>query len=150
MATSEDTHNIWTERFRPKSVKQIILPSKVKKKINKIISSGVLPNLLIYDPKPGNGKSSLSRYICNDMGIEDVLYANGSGEANIDFLRNDITSLADFEKMKDKIILGPRGRMQFRLKCKGTRTDEPELIRRVMALCTSPKIELATLPPKVV
>jgi replication factor C small subunit len=103
MAVSEDVHNIWTERFRPKSVKQIILPSKVKKKINKIISSGVLPNLLIYDPKPGNGKSSLSRSICNDMEIEDVLYANGSGEANIDFLRTDITAFASTFSTDGKI-----------------------------------------------
>jgi len=62
----------------------------------------------------------------------------------IPHMRDDIYSLADFEKMKDKIITGPRGRMQFRLKCKGTRTDEPELIRRVMALFASPKIELAS------
>jgi hypothetical protein len=43
------------------------------------------------------------------------------------FIKNDISSLAEFEKFK-----GGSNRFLFRLKCKGARTDEPELIRRVM------------------
>ncbi len=99
---SQETNDIWVKKFRPRSVKQIILPSKVKRKINKIISSGILPNLLIYNPSAGCGKSSLSKSICNDMGITEVLYENGSGDVNIDFLRTSVTSFASTWSLDNK------------------------------------------------
>lgn len=104
---SQEKNNIWNERFRPRSVKQIILPSKVKRKINKIISSGILPNLLIYNPLPGCGKSSLAKSICNDMGLDEVMYENGSGDVNIDFLRTKVTSFAQTWSLsgKPKVVI---------------------------------------------
>ncbi len=100
---SQDTHALWQERFRPKSIKQIILPSKVKKLVKNIVSSGVLPNLILYYPKPGNGKTSLARALCNDMEIEDVLHINASLSANIDLLRTDITDFATVWSLSGKI-----------------------------------------------
>lgn len=91
---SSQNHVLWQERFRPKTVKQIILPAKVKKFVNNIIESKVLPNLILYYPKPGNGKTSLARAICNDLGITNVLHINASLSANIDLLRTDITDFA--------------------------------------------------------
>ncbi len=91
---SQETHTIWQEKFRPKTVKQLILPAKVKKFVNNIIATKVLPNLILYYPKPGNGKTSLARAICADLGIENVLHINASLSANIDLLRTDITDFA--------------------------------------------------------
>lgn len=82
-------HNLWVEKFRPKTCKQIILPSKVRRIVNKIISSKVLPNLILFDHRPGTGKTSLAKCLCNDLEAE-YLYINGSLSANIDLLRNDI------------------------------------------------------------
>jgi len=73
--------------------------------------------------------------------VDDINIGRFLGSCKIGLIphmRNDISSLADFEKMKDKLVIGPQDRFQFRLKCKGKREDEPELIRRVVALFRPP------------
>lgn len=87
-------HSLWTEKYRFKTTKSIILTGKNRKFVNKIIESGILPNLLIYSPKPGSGKSTVAKAICNDLEIEDVLYCNASEQANMEFLRNDVSDFA--------------------------------------------------------
>jgi replication factor C small subunit len=100
---SQETHTLWQERYRPKNVNQIILPPKVKKFVKNIVESKVLPNLILYYPKPGNGKTSLARALCNDLQIEHVLHINASLNANIDLLRTDITDFASVWSMDGKV-----------------------------------------------
>lgn len=100
---SNDAHTLWQEKFRPTTVKHIILPAKVKKFVNNIVTSGVLPNLILYYPKPGNGKTSLARAICNDLGLQTVLHINASLSANIDLLRTDITDFASVWSIDRKV-----------------------------------------------
>lgn len=89
MKTSLD---LWPESYRPQTTKDIILPSKVRDTVNKIISGkSPLPHFLLYYPKPGNGKTSLAKSLCADMGIQDILYLNASLDGTIDNLRNRIT-----------------------------------------------------------
>jgi len=100
---SQETHSLWQERFRPEHVKEVILPPKIKKFVNNIIESKVLPNLILYYPKPGNGKTSLARAICRDLEIDNVLHINASLNANIDLLRTDITDFASVWSMNGKV-----------------------------------------------
>lgn len=103
----EIVHSLWVEKYRAKNSKAVILTGKNRKLINKIVESGVLPNLLFYSQKPGVGKTSLAKAILNDLGIEDFIYVNASESANIDFLRNDISDFAKTWSLdgKPKVVI---------------------------------------------
>jgi replication factor C small subunit len=85
--------NIWVEKYRPKSVKGMILPVKLQNYFNKIIETKTIPNMLLHSVKPGPGKTSLTKALCKDLGIK-YLYINTSLERGIDVLRENIQSYA--------------------------------------------------------
>jgi replication factor C small subunit len=86
--------NIWIEKYRPKSIKNMILPTKLKNYFDKIVESKTtIPNMLLHSVKPGTGKSSLAKALCRDLGI-NYLYINTSLERGIDTLRDNIQSYA--------------------------------------------------------
>ncbi len=103
----EIAHSLWTEKYRAKTSKAVILTGKTRRLVNKIIKTGILPNLLFYSQKPGVGKTSLAKAILNDLGIEDSLYCNASEQANMDFLRTDISDFAKTWSLdgKPKVVI---------------------------------------------
>ena len=50
----EEFNKIWTEKYRPHELKDLIVPERISKKLDK----GVYQNLLFYGG-PGSGKTSL-------------------------------------------------------------------------------------------
>lgn len=87
-------NELWQESFRPVKVDDVVLPPNVRSMLSPIVKGGKpLPHFLFYYPKPGNGKTSLAKAICNDLGIGEVLYMNASLDGNIDSLR---TRISDF------------------------------------------------------
>lgn len=48
--------SLWVETYRPKTVKDIVLPKEFMKYFNNIIKTGELPNLLLCSPTPGTRK----------------------------------------------------------------------------------------------
>jgi DNA polymerase III delta prime subunit len=84
---------LWTEKYRPQTVPNIILPSSLKAKFTKMVKTKNIPNMLFHSNSPGPGKSSTAKAICNDCQI-DYLYVNASLDRNIDILRDDIQSYA--------------------------------------------------------
>ena len=61
--------NLWVEKYRPQTVKDIVLPKEFIKYFNNIVKTGELPNLLLCSPTPGtrkkyNRKSTCSRFGC--------------------------------------------------------------------------------------
>lgn len=95
---------LWQEDFRPSTTKDIVLPVKVRNIVDNIISGEKpLPHFLLYYPKPGNGKTSLAKALCKDLGIQDLLYINASMDGTIDNLRNLITSFVMTRPMGDGV-----------------------------------------------
>jgi replication-associated recombination protein RarA len=47
--------SMWVEKYRPKTLDELVLPEKYKKEFGIIIAKGNLPNLLLSGP-PGGGK----------------------------------------------------------------------------------------------
>ncbi len=80
---------IYVERFRPKTVEDIILPEFIKKDIRQWMKDGQIPNLLLTSKTPGLGKSSLAHTLINELDAE-ALFINASLESNIDTLRSKI------------------------------------------------------------
>lgn len=79
---SEFQENLWVEKYRPKKLEDLVLPDRYRKDFQRIIETGVLPNLLFYGP-PGGGKTTLGRLLCSKHGVlknrnDNMLLANGS------------------------------------------------------------------------
>jgi len=98
-------HFLFTEKYRPKTINECILPSNIKNTFNDYISKGELPNFLLSG-SPGQGKTCCSRALCSETNAE-VLFINGSEETGIDVLRNKIRSFASSMSLTDakKIVI---------------------------------------------
>jgi DNA polymerase III delta prime subunit len=86
------TGYLWTEKYRPKTVEECVLPNNIKKTFLEIVASNNLPNLLLSGP-PGCGKTSVAKALCEDMGC-DYMMINCSEDGNIDTLRTKIRNFA--------------------------------------------------------
>jgi DNA polymerase III delta prime subunit len=83
---------LWVERYRPTSVRALILPERIKKYMQDIVDSNEVPHILLGG-SPGTGKTSSARAICNELNL-DFLIINASENGNIDTLRTTIRSFA--------------------------------------------------------
>jgi len=103
----KEMSSLWVEKFRPRKIKDMILPKEFITFFNKIVESGEVPNLLLSSPTPGTGKTSIAKAIVNDLGSE-YLYINASSENSIDVIRNQIAGFAQtmsFTTGKKVVIL---------------------------------------------
>lgn len=88
----------WVERFRPKTMDQIMSQNQIVITLKKFIKKKQLPHLLLYGP-PGTGKTSTIIACAREMYKDNysfmVLEINASEERGIEVIRN---------KVKDFII----------------------------------------------
>lgn len=83
---------LWVEKYRPKTVSDIVLPQSLKQTFQKIVASKELPNML-FTGTAGLGKTTVARALCNELDCDYILI-NGSEEGNIDTLRTKIKQFA--------------------------------------------------------
>lgn len=83
---------LWSERYRPQTLDECILPDRIRNTIQKFIDDGQIPSLLL-DGRSGMGKTTLARVICNELDAT-MMFINASEERNIDVLRNKIRDFA--------------------------------------------------------
>jgi replication factor C small subunit len=76
-------NDLFTEKFRPKNLKELIAPERVKSELDK----GLVQNLLLHGT-PGTGKTSTLFILAEG---HDTLYINASSERGIDTIRNKIS-----------------------------------------------------------
>lgn len=89
---NESDEFLWVEKYRPKTISETILPSKLKNVFANIVDTGNIPNML-FTGTAGLGKTTVARAICNELGY-DYIVINGSEEGNIDTLRGKIKRFA--------------------------------------------------------
>lgn len=98
---------IWAIKYRPRHVKDIVLPKKVKETLLKAIEEDSLQSLILYG-SPGRGKTSLAKAIVNDLGTSD-LFINASLETSIDVIRNKVLNFIStksvFGSNKRKVVI---------------------------------------------
>ena len=94
---------LFTEKFRPRTMDQMILPNRIES----LISSGELhQNILLYGP-PGTGKTSAAKVICgynpntNRYEKYPTLYINVSDETGIDVVREKISMWCSTSSIMD-------------------------------------------------
>ena len=83
---------LWVEKYRPKSIRECILPQQLKDTFQQFVDDKNIPNLLLTG-SAGTGKTSVAKAMCNELGA-DYIVINGSMKGNIDTLRNEIQSFA--------------------------------------------------------
>lgn len=94
---------LWTERYRPSTLDELILPDRIAKKLE----SGLYMNFLFYG-SPGTGKTSTAKVLA---GENPYLYINCSVETGVDTVRTKIMefcstlSVMDGQKKLKVVIL---------------------------------------------
>ena len=84
---------LWVEKYRPKKIKDCILPEDTKKTFSEFLKQGEIPNLLLSGTA-GTGKTTVARALCEELGA-DYIIINGSDEGRqIDTLRTKIKNFA--------------------------------------------------------
>lgn len=76
---------IWTERYRPKNMSQLVLPANLKQELQRLDQ-----HFLLVGP-PGTGKTSTAKVLAKPY---DTLQINASRQRGIDVVRHDISKFA--------------------------------------------------------
>ena len=85
-------HLLWTEKYRPQTVSDCILPERLKTVFQEYVNQKQIPNLLLSGGA-GVGKTTIAKAMCNEIGC-DYMVINGSDESGIDVFRSKIKNYA--------------------------------------------------------
>jgi len=88
----DQNHLLWTERYRPQTVEDCILPERLKVPFQEYVNQKQIPNLLLAGGA-GVGKTTVAKAMCNEIGA-DYIVINGSDESGIDVFRGKIKNFA--------------------------------------------------------
>lgn len=106
---------VWTEKWRPKRVKDMVGDFK-DKILAHLENPKAVPNFLFYSISPGTGKTSLSGAIINELDC-DALILNSADDRKIDTIRDKVKEFAltksSKEGKKRAVILDEADHMTF-------------------------------------
>ena len=84
---------LWVEKYRPKMVKDAVLPASLKETFQTFVNNKNIPNLLLTG-SAGVGKTTIARAMLEELDC-DYIVINGSDEGrSIDVLRNELRNFA--------------------------------------------------------
>jgi DNA polymerase III delta prime subunit len=85
-------HMLWTEKHRPKTIEECILPVRLKTPFQEYVTTEKIPHLLLSGGA-GVGKTTVAKAMCNEIDA-DYIMINGSDESGIDVFRTKIKNFA--------------------------------------------------------
>ena len=83
---------LWTQKYRPKTIEETILPSDIKATFQQFVNQKNIPNLILSG-SAGVGKTTVARAMLEQLEC-DYIVINGSDDSGIDVLRNKIKNYA--------------------------------------------------------
>jgi len=83
---------LWTEKYRPHTIDDCILPDRLKDSFKQLVATGNILNMTLSGGR-GMGKTTVARALLDELN-SDYILKNGSKDGNIDTLRNEITNFA--------------------------------------------------------
>jgi len=121
---------IWTEKYRPKHLKDVIGQENIVKRLIAFTLSDSMPHLLFAGP-PGTGKTTCSLALANDIfkdGVkENFLELNASDERGIDTIRVKVKNFA-----RSKSIGNVNFKIIFLGESDALTSDAQQALRRTM------------------
>lgn len=96
----------WSEKYRPKTIAECVLPDSLKESFTAFLQNGDLPNLLLCG-RSGIGKTTVARALMAEL-ESDFMLINASDENGIDVLRNKIKEFASaysFDSKRRKYVI---------------------------------------------
>jgi len=97
---------VWSEKYRPKTIAECILPADIRQAFDGFVKNEDLPNLMLCG-RSGTGKTTIARAMMAELGAEYILI-NASEENGIDVLRNkvkDFASSFSFDRNTRKFVI---------------------------------------------
>jgi len=98
----------WTEKYRPKSLSEIIDHGQKILTLRALVNDDQLPHLLFYGP-PGSGKTSMILALARDMYGADyrryITEINGSSERGIDTIRVNVINFLQARSDRVKLVI---------------------------------------------
>lgn len=100
---------LWVEKYRPKELTDMVLPTEYAQVFQTWIQQGEIPNTLLIG-RPGSGKTTLARILVNRIikANTDLLYLNGSSQRGIAVVKDQIE-----EFLKTMIFGGSKIKIVF-------------------------------------
>lgn len=97
---------LWVEKWRPKSINDVVLQEDQKQFISRCLEKGEIPHLAFFGP-PGSGKTTLARIVADaiiksDM---DILAINGSDATGVENMRTTVQGFLKSPPYKSKLKL---------------------------------------------
>ena len=92
---------LWVEKYRPRTIKDCILPDHLKMMFQEFVDRDNIPNMLLSGTA-GTGKTTIARALCEEIGC-DYIVINGSEESGIDVLRTKIKDFASTVSLTGKV-----------------------------------------------
>lgn len=83
---------LWTEKYRPKTISECILPDRIKKSFQEYVNTGSIPNLMLTGG-PGVGKTTAAIAMCKEIGLNYILI-NSSDENGVATIRTKVNGYA--------------------------------------------------------
>lgn len=92
---------MWSEKYRPKKVNDIIgdFTDKIKKYLD---NPKAIPHFLLYSRTPGTGKTTLMKAIVNELGCDYILL-NSSDDRKIDVVREKVKEFSQTQSSKTNL-----------------------------------------------
>lgn len=100
-------YTLLTEKYRPETIKDMVLSDKLKTQFDTIIKNKDIPNMLFHSSSPGVGKTTAAKALAKECDF-DCIYINNSLDRGIDTLRSRIVKFASslsFDGKKKVVIL---------------------------------------------
>jgi len=92
---------LWVEKYRPRTIRDCILPDNLKNTFQEFVDQDNIPNMLLSGTA-GTGKTTITRALCEELGC-DYIIINGSEESGIDVLRTKIKDFASTVSLAGKV-----------------------------------------------
>ena len=116
---------VWTEKYRPKKIDDMV--GEFKDKIKKHLQNpNAMPHMLFYSVAPGTGKTTIAKVIIDELDA-DALFLNSSDDRKIETVREKVNSFVQTKSSK----IGKR-RIVFLDEVDGMTGDAQRALRNVM------------------